>query len=552
MLDELRQREDFNPALLSFYKQLVQTLVRCFRHAKTDLNSDISKILLRDGTTDDWASNIQPIPQDVEFPQGEGENPFNINLATDGSLKDGGAGGAVIACVKLPYQETSTELGTLPICCFKFCGLQSISRAEAFAILVALHSVDTDVNVRVWTDSLSCIDSINFLLKSIHTTPQEVLVRSVKNFSIFRAIVQRYNERDKAGGRTEIHWVHSHERRPHNRLDQIHNDAADEQANIAREGNVTIPDLSECYNFLPSWFLSRHNDAAIFESRPHSHIVSGVEHTHFHSILNTAAKRASYDPTTRLHTARNILQDSGAINHPYFSSLQRTNPELGLFAFKLLYNSLQTPHNNHILHRDTNYSDMYPTDVCPLCHAPRADMNHIILNCRAIKSKRQVLLWSTANTFSEKFEVPVRSGLIFDWLMCVFHSSGSNNLNNGIVSVQHLTALQAVPGSTYSLNRNGGLYVHKQLLSTFIYPIWKEYNLSLYKSHNSFSQRLKRCHNICPAQKKVQEREHRILKKKNTEDAKTLSNNSNSTCREGADIRLYFHTASNSSGNGNE
>ena len=94
-----------------------------------------------------------------------------------------------------------------------------------------------------------------------------------------------------------------------------------------------------------------------------------------------------------------------------------------------------------------------------------------------------------------------------------------SGFNLGLLSQTQSRELKSIMPET-----NNGLY-HIQLIlySTLLLPIWKEYNLELCRTHNTFNVRLRNAYNLSIAEKHEEAKQMRIAVKK--KERKTVGTN---------------------------
>ncbi|KAK3282350.1 hypothetical protein CYMTET_9908 [Cymbomonas tetramitiformis] len=156
--------------------------------------------------------------------------------ATDGSLDEKGAGCAVVA------EDDTFMMSALP-------GEQTVPRAEAYGVLLALLWQDVEIGATVHTDSKNAIDNVNKIRLDKGNDPR--LWRRMENYALLYSIIAAVIEvREGRGAETELVHVKSHTSSED--LPSMLNAAADWQAKEAR-GHSCI--LREPYRYLPKYYV---------------------------------------------------------------------------------------------------------------------------------------------------------------------------------------------------------------------------------------------------------------------------------------------------------
>jgi len=489
ILNSLIQRQDYCTDARRLYHKLAANLLTFFKNCRDQPAFDPHFSFSVEGEKHlDWGQNLARISHPVT-----NNDDAALIVATDGSYKDNKAGSAVIS-------EDPENLLSYTTCRFRFTGHQSSGRAEAFAILAALRVADPDRNLLIWTDSLNSIKAIETVQSLIANNPLSACYRrNIENKSIYLAIADHISKRKNTGRTTEISWVHSHADGEHIEPEQILNDQADKHAKIARIGDANTPTVHECFRFLPSHYLTVKKDMSIIETGPHPYITTACKSHHLITNKANACKTSE-----RLRDAYAIL-DKVPPDTTFFPRLLLEQPYTALSAFNILYDNIRTPHNSYNTHKKS-FPKIYPTDTCPLCHMRRADAYHIFCECPKIHQTRHRQGWATALQIQQLLGLnSYQKSNVYDWLITevipAHRSESRSGFNRGILVETQLTKLSNISNGKYDASKHGTFSIQSITYNTFFTPILKEYNLSLLKTKNSFSQRLKAIYNITIAEK---------------------------------------------------
>ena len=480
--DSIRSRTNYNPANRELYDAVVYTVIRCLEQCRLGLCA--TPFTLRRNTIPFWNS----------FPVHTSTYPFNspLVLATDGSLKDNIAGAAVVG-----------DSVSGPDCRFRFSGRQTVARAESFAILAALNMADPHADLTIWSDSQSTLNAITHLqaITSHTSLPPSRIKKQIKNYSIIKAIVDLIHTRNsRTGVRTTLNWVHSHAEGDHDTDAQVLNDRADAHAERARLGDVTRTDAPECYHTLGRWLLTIKSDNSLIETCPHTIVLEKAQIKYFEENKIAACKTS-----VRLTSALNIVSsDCMSASSTSFTQLMRQRTNTSIFAFNLLYNNIENPHDSYVTNKH-NYPNIYPDDICPLCHKPRADIYHILCECKSIRLHRLKSIKNCASNIQSKLETktntPHTQTQITDWInrSCF---PDKNSFNYGFIPDTFFQELDSNDPAHTTNNHFPVFAIQNYIYNDLFFNILREYKSALYRSHNSFSQRLRKSYNITMQQKK--------------------------------------------------
>ena len=159
MFDMMRRSDYYDPAERRMYYKVTTVIVKFFHQGRGKQPGYIIPFTIisdQDGAQTKWSEGITEL-QDGEAAQ------TPLVMATDWSYKDGEAGSAVIIQAMTVEEDRCIR--------FKFDGKQSVARAEAYAILAALHRPTASRDVLIWTDSLNTMNAINDMQQIIKHSP---------------------------------------------------------------------------------------------------------------------------------------------------------------------------------------------------------------------------------------------------------------------------------------------------------------------------------------------------------------------------------------------
>ncbi|KAK3277226.1 hypothetical protein CYMTET_14754 [Cymbomonas tetramitiformis] len=159
--------------------------------------------------------------------------------ATDGSLDENGAGCAVVA------EDDTFMMSALP-------GEQSVPRAEAYGVLLALLWQDIEKGVTIHTDSKNTIDNVNKIRLDKGKDPR--LWRKMENFALYSLVAAVIEVREGRGAETELAHVKSHT--GNKDLPSMMNAAADWRVKEERAHSCI---LREPYRYLPKYYVVSDN-----------------------------------------------------------------------------------------------------------------------------------------------------------------------------------------------------------------------------------------------------------------------------------------------------
>ena len=190
---------------------------------------------------------------------------------------------------------------------------------------------------------------------------------------------------------------------------------------------------------------------------------------------------------------------------PFFARLSHDDPKLALFAFNLLYDNIQTPHNNFITHA-SSFPNIYPTDTCPLCRSPRADAFHMLCECPCIARQRHWALTQSAQKIRETLKLSgVANKVVYEWTQSACIPADRNGsragFNRGLITGPQLISLSRATHDLFNPERNGSFALQSIVYSHLLNPIVKAYTESLLRTRNSFSHRLRTSYNISISEK---------------------------------------------------
>ena len=300
-----------------------------------------------------------------------------------------------------------------------------------------------------------------------------------------------------------LRWVGSHATGTEVSFEEGLNNLADKHAVDARKGNTNVIKARECYSAMPSFFLETKCDREIIESIPHTPILNGVATRYIERNYEAACQTSK-----RLTTSREIISNAPDDTAIFFGKKISSNTNEGMFMFNLLYSNLQNPHDNFVSHQKS-FPHIYPTDTCPLCHHPRADLKHIFCSCPVIDSDRTRALRSTTTEISTEFKTAMYNLNVQDWLReATIPNLNNNTFTHGIISRTNFTLLEVVTHGRFLMHIHGPSKIQSLAISYLFFPIWNAYNDKLRKSKNSFAQRLRKSYNISPSEKHMQASRH--------------------------------------------
>ena len=183
---------------------------------------------------------------------------------------------------------------------------------------------------------------------------------------------------------------------------------------------------------------------------------------------------------------------------------------------------------------------LYPKDAFPLCHKPKADMYHILCKCKTIQKHRSFMIKKCATDIlidlckGKKYvEQPNTHNKLCAWLSnsCL---PEREHYYNGLIHEDEMKKFSDIfQFAQTESNPTPAITIHTHIYRTIFIPIYREYNNSLYSSHNSYSQRLRICYSMTLRQK----READYLVRKSTQKK---SKKQKQTKHQGHDIRTYF------------
>ncbi|KAK3285111.1 hypothetical protein CYMTET_7277 [Cymbomonas tetramitiformis] len=387
--------------------------------------------------------------------------------ASDGSLNDSRAGCAVVT------EDESFMMSAIP-------GEQSVPRAEAYGLLLALLWQDLGTDITVHTDSKNTIDNVRKIRFDKGRDPR--LWRKMENYALYSLIAAIIDMREGRGVVTNVVHVKSHTRRDD--LPSVMNVAADRRAKEARDYSCL---LREPYRYLPKYYVVSDTEG-----------VSNIKTTYTHALwyydMDEYLLRSAFRKAGPSQHIKFLEQEGSWVQASKLRRGKGSQHKNNIFAAKLGVGSLPTPRNIQVTN-DRHFPDLYPGYACPLHVQDKevANEHHIFCKCPAMAGVYE----EGANRLADKIDglLPLNrpASSTRTIIKGMLLPSQRKDFLYGKVPEELRRFLVSNIGQASSDKLKGRI---KPLVRDFFFDIWCSYTAKIVEGGHDFASRLRKRYEI--------------------------------------------------------
>ncbi|KAK3261904.1 hypothetical protein CYMTET_29218 [Cymbomonas tetramitiformis] len=387
--------------------------------------------------------------------------------ASDGSLNDSRAGCAVVT------EDESFMMSAIP-------GEQSVPRAEAYGLLLALLWQDLGTDITVHTDSKNTIDNVRKIRFDKGRDPR--LWRKMENYALYSLIAAIIDMREGRGVVTNVVHVKSHTRRDD--LPSVMNVSADRRAKEARDYSCL---LREPYRYLPKYYVVSDTEG-----------VSNIKTTYTHALwyydMDEYLLRSAFRKAGPSQHIKFLEQEGSWVQASKLRRGKGSQHKNNIFAAKLGVGSLPTPRNIQVTN-DRHFPDLYPGYACPLHVQDEevANEHHIFCKCPAMAGVYE----EGANRLADKIDgllPPNRpASTTRTMIKGMLLPSQRKDFLYGKVPEELRRWLVSNIGQASSDKLKGRI---RPLVRDFFFDIWCSYTAKIVEGGHDFASRLRKRYEI--------------------------------------------------------